>query len=86
MTQRIIFISNALAQKYRSSDEQFGSKYVELAETAAVGRALSDAGFGLRFADMEEDFDSEVSVHRTADYAWWKYDTTGNLHRGRTDK
>ena len=45
------FISNALAQKYQSSDEQFGNKYVELAETAAVGRALSDAGFGLQFAD-----------------------------------
>lgn len=55
------FISNALAQKYQSNDEQFGSKYVELAETAAVGRALSDAGFGLQFADKEEDFDPEVT-------------------------
>lgn len=55
------FISNALAQKYQTSDEQFGSKYVELAETAAVGRALSDAGFGLQFADKEEDFDPEVT-------------------------
>ncbi len=55
------FISNALAQKYQSGDEQFGSKYVELAETAAVGRALSDAGFGLQFADKEEDFDPEVT-------------------------
>lgn len=55
------FISNALAQKYQTNDEQFGSKYVELAETAAVGRALSDAGFGLQFADKEEDFDPEVT-------------------------
>lgn len=55
------FISNALAQKYQSADEQFGNKYVELAETAAVGRALSDAGFGLQFADKEEDFDLEVT-------------------------
>ena len=53
------FISNALAQKYQTNDELFGSKYVELAETAAVGRALSDAGFGLQFADKEEDFDPE---------------------------
>ena len=45
------FISNALAQKYMTADGQFGNKYVELAETAAVGRALSDAGFGLQFAD-----------------------------------
>lgn len=34
---------------------------MELAETAAVGRALSDAGFGLQFADKEEDFDPEVT-------------------------
>lgn len=55
------FISNALAQKYMTSDTQFGNKYVELAETAAVGRALSDAGFGLQFADREGDLDPEVT-------------------------
>ena len=55
------FISNALAQKYQSNDDPFGNKYVELAETAAVGRALSDAGFGLQFADKEKDFDPEVT-------------------------
>lgn len=55
------FIANALAQKYRTEDGQFGNKFVELAETAAVGRALSDAGFGLQFADKEEDIDSEVT-------------------------
>ena len=55
------FISNALAQKYMTADTQFGNKYVELAETAAVGRALSDAGFGLQFADKEEDIDPEVT-------------------------
>ena len=55
------FISNALAQKYMTADGQFGNKFVELAETAAVGRALSDAGFGLQFADREGDMDSEVT-------------------------
>lgn len=55
------FISNALAQKYMTADTQFGNKYVELAETAAVGRALSDAGFGLQFADREGDLDPEVT-------------------------
>ena len=55
------FISNALAQKYMTADGQFGNKFVELAETAAVGRALSDAGFGLQFADKEEDIDLEVT-------------------------
>lgn len=55
------FISNALAQKYVTADEQFGNKFVELAETAAVGRALSDAGFGLQFADREGEIDPEVT-------------------------
>ncbi len=55
------YISNALAQKYLTNDDKFGAKYVELAETAAVGRALSDAGFGLQFADKEMDFDPEVT-------------------------
>lgn len=55
------FIANALAQKYRTEDGQFGNKFVELAETAAVGRALSDAGFGLQLADKEEDIDPEVT-------------------------
>ncbi len=55
------FISNALAQKYMTADGQFGNKFVELAETAAVGRALSDAGFGLQFADREGDMDPEVT-------------------------
>ena len=55
------FIANALAQKYRTEDGQFGNKFVELAETAAVGRALSDAGFGLQFADRGGDLDPEVT-------------------------
>lgn len=52
------YISNALAQ--RTTDDQFGSKYVELAETAAVGRALADAGFGLQFADLEGETDPAI--------------------------
>lgn len=55
------FISNAMAQKYMTGDDQFGNKFVELAETAAVGRALADAGFGLQFADTEGELDPEVT-------------------------
>ncbi len=55
------YISNALAQRYKTEDSQFGMKYVELAETAAVGRALSDAGFGLQFADKEQERDPDVT-------------------------
>ena len=53
------FISNAFAQRHFSSGNEFGSKYLELAETAAVGRALADAGFGSQFADSECDIDPE---------------------------
>ena len=55
------FIANAFAQKYLTEDAQFGNKFLELAETAAVGRALADAGFGLQFADEEGDIDPEVA-------------------------
>lgn len=54
------YVANAFAQKYRE-DSEIGQKYVELAETAAVGRALSDAGFGLQFADREKEMDPEVT-------------------------
>lgn len=54
------YIANAMAQRYLTPDDQFGMKYVELAETAAVGRALKDAGFGLQFPDLEGDFDQNV--------------------------
>ena len=55
------FVANAFSHKFRADDSQFGSKYVELAETAATGRALADAGFGLQFADCEKDTDPEVA-------------------------
>ena len=55
------YIANAFSHKFRVEDAQFGNKFVELAETAATGRALADAGFGLQFADWEKDLDPEVS-------------------------
>lgn len=51
------YISNSYAQKYRSEDPKFGDKFLEVAETAAVGRALADAGFGVQFADVGEEND-----------------------------
>ena len=54
------YVANAFAQKFRE-DSEIGQKYVELAETATVGRALSDAGFGLQFADREKEMDPEVT-------------------------
>ena len=52
------YIANAFARRFRD-DSEFGPKYLELAETAAVGRALADAGFGSQFADAEGEADPE---------------------------
>lgn len=51
------YIANSFSQKFRTDDPLFGDKFLELAETAATGRALSDAGFGLQFADVGEEND-----------------------------
>ena len=51
------YIANAFSMKFRSEDPKFGDKFLEMAETAAVGRALSDAGFGVQFADVGESND-----------------------------
>lgn len=51
------YVSCAMAQRWRKDDDSYGMKYVETAETAAVGRALADAGFGIQFAEPGEDQD-----------------------------
>lgn len=53
------FIASAFAQRSLDSGP-FGAKYVELAETAAVGRALADAGFGVQFCDVTEPDDPAI--------------------------
>ena len=50
------YVANAFARRFRD-DSEFGPKYLELAETAAVGRALADAGFGSQFADADGEAD-----------------------------
>lgn len=47
------YIANGLAQRYYTTDK-LGDRYVELAETASVGRALESAGFGTQFS-LEND-------------------------------
>lgn len=54
------YIASAFAQKYYSQDGQFGTKFLELAETAAEGRALANAGYGIQFADLEGEQDPNV--------------------------
>ena len=49
------FVSNAFAQRFNDpNNPEYGTRYLESAETAAVGRALADAGYGLQFC-MEHD-------------------------------
>lgn len=54
------YVSSALAQRFLQQDDKFGNRYVELAETASVGRALADAGFGLQFCDIGEESDPGI--------------------------
>ena len=35
-------VGNSYAQRFRTADPKFGDKFLELAETAATGRALAD--------------------------------------------
>lgn len=46
------YVSNAFGLRFYSAEGEFGPKYLEMAETAAAGRALADAGFGSQFADV----------------------------------
>ena len=39
------YIAKATAQRF-ASDEKYGDRYLETAETAAMGRALAAAGYG----------------------------------------
>ena len=54
------YISCAFAQRWRKEDDAYGLKYVETAETAAVGRALADAGFGIQFSEPGEEQDRSL--------------------------
>jgi len=51
------YISNAFGQRNYDENDQYAQKYLELAETAAIGRALLDAGFGMVFDDSGISFD-----------------------------
>ena len=62
-------VSSFVAERYAKG--KFGALYIENAQNAAVGQALSDAGFGLQFCDVNQGADSELiergSITRTAD-------------------
>jgi len=54
------YIANAIVKRYFHPEDKLGDKYLEIAETAAVGRALADAGFGIQFTDSSENLEAGV--------------------------
>ena len=42
------FLAQASAQRF-CSEEKYGDRYLEIAETAAIGRVLAAAGYGTQF-------------------------------------
>ena len=58
------YIARACAQRFMSS-ERFGDRYLEIAETAALGRALAAAGYGTQFcgsSDMLGDVIADAPI------------------------
>ena len=47
------YIARACAQRFVSSD-RFGDRYLEIAETAALGRVLAAAGYGTQFCGSQD--------------------------------
>lgn len=56
------YIANSFSQRFRSDDPQYGDKFLETAQTAAIGRALADAGFGIQFIETEENDPNQVDA------------------------
>ena len=47
------YIAKSVAQRFATQD-MFGDRFLEVAETAAVGRALASAGFGTQFCSAAD--------------------------------
>lgn len=54
------FIGKAYSQRF-STEERFGDRFLETAETAAKGRALADAGYGTQFCMNGETLASIIA-------------------------
>ena len=65
------FLAKAIGQRFRTADE-FGDRFVEFAETSAIGRALSDSGFGTQFCNTDDlgntpdTVDSPITIAESA--------------------
>lgn len=56
------YIGSGFSQKFRTDDANFGLKFLESAETAAIGRALAEAGYGIQFVEGEEGDREQVDA------------------------
>lgn len=56
------YIGSGFSQKFRTDDVNFGMKFLESAETAAIGRALAEAGYGIQFVEGEEGDREQVDA------------------------
>ena len=54
------FIGKAYSQRF-STEERFGDRFLEIAETVAKGRALADAGYGTQFCMNGETLASIIA-------------------------
>lgn len=54
------FIGKAYSQRF-STEERFGDRFLEIAETVAKGRALADAGYGTQFCMNGEALTSIIA-------------------------
>ena len=56
------YVGSGVAQRMFVAGDKFGEKYVENAETAAIGRALAEAGFGTQFSDCDPTEPPDATV------------------------
>ena len=54
------YISKAYSHRY-CTEESFGDRFLEIAETIAKGRALADAGYGTQFCFSGDTFTEEIA-------------------------
>jgi len=54
------YLANGFGQRFLENDSAYGSRYLEWAETAAIGRALSAAGFNISIGSDADDENGQV--------------------------
>ena len=74
------FLANGFATRYKDPTTEFGINFLESAETAALGRALKDAGFGTQSCGMEIQGETDDQIVDGGVYV--SYDISNNESSG----